>query len=84
MPLLLDGRLHAIDVLEPAGGADHHVHAQRRDALDVFDHRGGNRKIDGHIDAAKVLRRDAFEVGVVEFVELQRDREAVLRARAAR
>ena len=30
---------------------------------------------------AKVLRGDAFEVGVVEFVQLQRDVEAILRGK---
>ena len=45
----------------------------------VRRHGGGNGEIDGHVDAAEVLRRDAFEIGVVELVELERDREAVLR-----
>ena len=41
-------------------------------------HGGGNREFDRDIDAAEVLRGDAFEVGVVELVQLQRDVEAVL------
>ena len=41
--------------------------------LDTARRRG---KIDRHIDAAKILGRDAFEVRVVEFIELQRDLDA--------
>ena len=53
-------------------------HAERREALDILDRRGGSRELDGHIDAAEILARDAREIHVVELVQLQRDGEAVL------
>ena len=66
----------------PARCADHEIHAQRRDPLDVSDHGRGRGKIDRDVDAFEILRRDAFEVRVVEFIQLQRDFDAA-RARPA-
>src|SRR5207247_1059898 len=74
-------RLYAIQVLEPARGTDYDAHAQRGDPLYVF-HRGvRNRKIDRYVDAAEVLRRDALETGVVEFIQLQAHVAALRRSK---
>src|SRR5208282_5609977 len=61
-----------VELIEPAGGANDEVHAQRRDTQGIAVHRGGNRKIDGDVDAAKVLRRESFEVRVIKYIQLER------------
>src|SRR5439155_14223398 len=58
---------------------DYEVHTQRRDPLDVFYGGVRNGKVDRHVDATEIFRRDAFELGVVEFVQLQANIAAVRR-----
>ena len=74
----IDRGADAVEVLLPAGCADDHVDAEGGDRLDVADDGVRSREIDRDIDAVEVLGGDAFAVGVVEFVELQGDVEAVL------
>ena len=79
--MFLHRPLDGIGVIHPSGGAQHQVDAQGGDAFHVAPHGGGNGEIDGHIDAAEILRGEAFEVGVVELIELQRHSEAVTRGK---
>jgi hypothetical protein len=80
----LDGGFHALQFVQPAGGAYYDVHSQRGDALHVFGDGGGNGEIHGYVDALEVGGRHAFESGVVEFVELQRHGRNRIPARTAR
>src|SRR5450631_3683460 len=69
--------LYGVDVFQPASCAHHNVDAQGGNAFDVAKHGGGNRKIDRHVDAAEVFSGDALKIGVIEFIQLERYREAV-------
>src|SRR5581483_7257382 len=67
---------HAIDLVVPAGRTDDRVHAEFRDALDVADYCSGRGEFDRDIDALEILRRDAFEADVIEFVKFERNFDA--------
>src|SRR5207248_3116435 len=77
--VLLDHLTDVVQLFEPTGGSDDQVHAKRRNALDVFDHRGGHRKINRDIDAGERLWSDSLKIRVVEFIELVRDGGVVIR-----
>src|SRR5262249_2846453 len=72
-----DDRPYVIDPPEPARRTDYEAHAQRRDPLDVFHGGVRNGEVDRHVDASEVFGRDAFEAGVIEFVQLQANVGAV-------
>src|SRR2546427_12336476 len=61
----LHHRPHALQMIQPAGCAHHHVHAERSKTLDVPERRGGDGELNGRIDAAQVLARDALAAGVI-------------------
>src|SRR5579863_2633051 len=80
--VLFDDALDVRHVFLPARGADHQIHSASGDAFYVSHHRGRDGEVDCHIDIAEVLRGDAFEVGVVEFIEFRADGDSALQREA--
>ncbi len=76
--MALDRGAGALQLSEPARGADDDVHAQARQALDIFRGGGGRGKFHGGGDATKILLGESFEVRVVVNIEAQLHGEAVL------
>ena len=72
-----DGGAGAIELGEPAGGADHDVDAEIREAFDIFGRGCGRGEFHGGVDAAEIGGGEAFEVRVVVDIETQLHVEAV-------
>ncbi len=78
MPPFSTAALARVHLFGPARGADHGVDASGGEPLDVRENRGGSGEINGHVDAAKALARDALAVFIFRDIQPQGNGEAVL------